>query len=76
MGKKEQALRRRVELMLSELLHDYGETDGIKVKYVEQMLMDVLQDTSRDKQKYYDLIRDVRIKDYDRAIIPPPKDCK
>lgn len=61
MGKKEKTLRRRVGLMLSRLLHDYGETDGIEVRYVEQMLMDVLEDWSGDMQKYYDMIRDVRI---------------
>ena len=61
MGKKEQDLRRKIELMLSKLLHDYGDTDGIKVRYVEQMLMDVLGDDSEDMNKYYHLIQDIRV---------------
>ena len=62
MGLKEKKLRRKVELMLSTLLHDYEDTDGIKVRYVEQMLMDVLGDASGDMHKYYSLIQDVRVR--------------
>lgn len=73
MGQKEKKLRRKVELMLSTLLHDYDDTDGIKVRYVEQMLMDVLGDTSGNMSKYYKLIRDIRVLKKGSICIPPPQ---